>query len=192
MRAVLTLAGLCLFTQWQQAQASPITYTFSGTFSGTIGASVFSNVRVDLSANFDTANTITGATAYTNTTPLLGTVTIAGIGTATITNLQSVNNAFTGSAKFVAGGGTLISTTDPIAALAGYNLNSSIGPVSSSLVYSGGVGMTSLGVLNFGSPGSVPGTFTATLGSATPELGTWSGVVLGLGALAMKRRIGRA
>lgn len=192
MRAVLALAGLCLLTQWQQVQASPITYTFSGIFSGTIGASVFSNVQVDLSANFDTANTITGATAYSNATPLLGTITIAGIGTATLTNLQSVNNAFSGSAKFVAGGGTLLSTTDPTAALAGYNLNSSIGPVPSSLVYSGGVGMTSLGVLTFGAPGIVAGTFTATLGSATPEPGTWSALVLGLGALAMKRRTGRA
>jgi hypothetical protein len=37
-----------------------------------------------------------------------------------------------------------------------------------------------------------PTTFTAALGSTTPELATWNAVVLGLGALARKRRIRRA
>jgi hypothetical protein len=72
----------------QQANAAPITYQFSGTNSGTIGGSSFTNALVVFTGSADTANVQTllfeGVTFYAVPLNSLA-VNIAGIGTATLT-----------------------------------------------------------------------------------------------------------
>ena len=81
---VVTLFGFAA-----SVEASPIVYMESGFASGTIGGSAFTNALVQVTASGDTANVVTltfgTITVYANLSSLTR-VTIAGIGTATITD----------------------------------------------------------------------------------------------------------
>lgn len=195
------LLVVALFGFAASADASPIVYTESGFASGTIGGSTFTNALVQVTARGDTANVVTITdgtyTIYANLSNLTR-VTIAGIGTATITDATAVYSFPT--PVLIATGfpvlpyaiiGTLDSppSLDSFTgiggqgdnALLGYGLTTSIGPITGS---PGGIGHssdfinTSLGHLTFSaniSPTS-QGTFTA---NSVPE--PMSLVLLGSG-----------
>jgi hypothetical protein len=82
-----------LFGFAASTNASPIVYMESGLASGTIGGSTFTNALVQVTASGDTANVVTLTdgtyTLYANLSSLTR-VTIAGIGTATITDATAV------------------------------------------------------------------------------------------------------
>ena len=92
MRSIFASVGFTLalagFTA-QQASASPITYEFSGTGSGAIGGTSFTDALVVYTGTADTGDVVTlsfmGFTFYAVALDGL-TVNIAGIGTATITD----------------------------------------------------------------------------------------------------------
>jgi hypothetical protein len=183
---VVTLLG-CVAS----ADASPIVYTESGFASGTIGGSNFTNALVKVTASGDTTNVVSFTdgviTVYANLSSLT-TVTIAGIGTATVSDANAVYSFPTAvdidpSNGFPVLPYVVIATLDsPPAldgftgigaegnnALLGYDLKTAIGPITGS---PGGIGYptslfvnTSLGHLTFNaniSP-TAQGTFTATL-----------------------------
>ena len=85
-RAALVVALLGFATI---VEAAPITYVQSGIASGMIGGSAFTNALVQLTAIGDTANVVAlnlaGYGEYFANVPSATTVTIAGIGTATVT-----------------------------------------------------------------------------------------------------------
>ena len=96
MRSIFATVGLAFALVGlgaQQANATPITYQFSGTGSGTIGGSSFTNALVVFTGSADTANVQTllfdGATLYAVALNSLA-VNIAGIGTATLTEPAEV------------------------------------------------------------------------------------------------------
>jgi hypothetical protein len=180
---VVALFGFAALTE-----ASPIVYVESGFASGSIGGSAFSNALVQVTASGDTANVVTLTdgtyTLYANLSSLT-TVTIAGIGTATITDATAVYS-FPTPVSIATGFPVLpyaiIGTLDSPPsldsftgiggqgdnALLGYDLKSSIGPITGS---PGGIGHnsdlihTTLGSLSF-TANITPtgqGTFTATL-----------------------------
>lgn len=177
-----------LFGFAASTDASPIIYTESGLASGTIGGSTFTNVLVQVTASGDTANVVTLTdgtyTLYANLSSLTR-ITIAGIGTATITDATAVYSFPTPvliDTGFPVLPYAIIGTLDSPPsldsftgiggqgdnALLGYGLTTSIGPITGS---PGGIGHssdfinTSSGHLTFSaniSPTS-QGTFTATL-----------------------------
>jgi len=176
-----------LFGFAASTNASPIVYMESGLASGTIGGSTFTNALVQVTASGDTANVVTLTdgtyTLYANLSSLTR-VTIAGIGTATITDATAVYS-FPTPISIATGFPVLpyavIGTLDSPPsldsftgvggqgnnALLGYGLTTSIGPVTGS---PGGIGHspdfinTSLGHLIFSaniSPTS-QGTYAAS------------------------------
>ena len=96
MRSIFATVGLAfalVVLGAQHSNATPITYQFSGTNSGTIGGSSFTNALVVFTGSADTANVQTfsfdGNTLYAVALNSL-TVNIAGIGTATLTDPTGV------------------------------------------------------------------------------------------------------
>ena len=97
----LTLMILCLFAA-SPANAAPITFTFQGTGSGTVGAQSFTNSAFTISLSSDTTAIIQTGELY-RTPPESATINIAGIGAGTFTQLADVitiPDAF-GAATFV-------------------------------------------------------------------------------------------
>lgn len=179
--AVLVVAVLGFATV---ARATPITYELSGIASGMIGGSGFMNALVQLTVTGDTDNIVTefGGLAFVNVSSAT-MVTIAGVGTATVTDPNAIYafpapvlldedmpflpyvvigtldnppllDSFTGLG--LVGGNALL----------GYDLQTSIGPVTAT----GGVGYpmglfvhTTLGDLSFTSniSSTTEGTFAA-------------------------------
>jgi len=201
-RAALLIVALCGFVPF--AHAAPITYVQTGTASGMLGATPFRNAFVTVTLTGDTNNVAPELFGSFNCTFCfvnqgMVTINIPGIGTATVTDPTAIyafgqpididDNAATPDLP-----GVVIGTLDEPPAsdsftgiggtgsmvLLGYDLRTSIGPVSSVLL--GGVGYppslflnTNLGALRFLENVSTDsnGTFTATVGVAeVPEPAT--------------------
>jgi hypothetical protein len=193
--------------------ASSIVYTFSGTASGTLGGTTFTNALVQETAVGDTAGVVSftadGINLFAN--PVDITIAIAGVGTTTVTQPSALYSI---PSPFVVGDGfpdvpyAILATIDnPPSldsftglgvlgsnALLGYDLATSFGPVTGT---PGGIGYaprgtidTSSGDLAFNS-NIVPtgtGTFAATV--ATPEPGSF--LMLSAGLVLVMRRFRRA
>ncbi len=217
-RAAVLIVALCGFVP--VAHAAPITYVQTGTASGMLGATSFTDVFVTVTLTGDTNNVVPELFGSFNC-PFCyvneGTVTIdiPGVGTATVTDPTAIwvfgqpvdidddpatpelpgaiigtlddppaTDSFTG----IGGTGAM--------ALLGYDLTTSIGPVSTALL--GGVGYppslflnTNLGILTFAENLSTDsdGTFTATVAVAeVPEPATLFLFGSGVAALAARAR----
>jgi hypothetical protein len=84
MRVSLFVAALALGAVSLSAHANPVQYTLTGNMSGSLGADTFTDAAVTITFLANTANTDSlGFGYYTNTTGA-GTVSVAGLGTATI------------------------------------------------------------------------------------------------------------
>jgi len=197
------------------AYADPITFQFSGTASGTIGGTNFSNALVTLNGTGNT-NNIVSIFGFAFAAPITTTVTIQGVGTATITDPTEILS----SVIPVSIGGNLLPfvilgrvdappALDSLTgigaigsnAVLGYNLATSIGPITAS---PGGIGFivpcgvpgsdpclsTSLGTLSFTSNigNTSQGTFTATL-QPVPEPTSLFLLGSGVAALVGRSRI---
>lgn len=201
------------------AHASLITYEISGVASGQIGATAFTNATVELIGAGDTANVTSfvesGVTIFGNPLSTL-TVSIGGVGTATVTD-QSAFWAIPAGIPSSTAPAVLIGREDrpggvPVLdsitglglvssnALAGYMGTTAIGSVTDGggigFPACGGVGQdpcvqTTLGLLSFSSNLTIPPTtqasFVATT-AATPEPATLFLVGISLMALTVLSR----
>jgi len=203
-----------IFLLAPNAHAAPITYEISGVASGAIGTTTFTNASVELTGTGNTANVssfvVSGDTIFGNPFNTL-TVTIGGIGTATITDPSEIwaipiSSIFPVPAVVIGridrppaldsitGLGAVGSN-----ALAGYEGTTGIGPITDE----GGIGFpacggpmqdpcvhTTLGLLSFSANLSTnptgQGTFVATVASV-PEPATLFLVVCGAAALLVRR-----
>jgi hypothetical protein len=199
------------------AHAIPITYDISGVASGEIGATTFTNASVDLIGIGNTANvtSLFTGTIFGNPFNTL-TVTIGGVGTATITDPSEIwaIPAPTGLAMVpvvIIGRVDKPPALDSITgigfvgsdALTGYEGTTGIGPITDG----GGIGFpgcggpnqdpcihTTLGLLNFSSNLTIPPTTEATfVATIAPEpttlllLCSGAAALIGLSRFRMQR-----
>jgi PEP-CTERM motif len=139
--SALLVCSLILIAFTQPADASPITYVFSGTASGTVGNTNFRNALLTVSATGDTS-AVTGISGGTFSSNFPGggvTFSVSGIGSGTFSNSSYVfddQNDFGGMVGFGVNGITkccdiigILGTDFGSTAFATYNLQSPIGPL---------------------------------------------------------------
>ena len=161
------------------AGAAPITYTETATATGTLGGTAFTNSQVTVSFAGDTSGITSIAPGVLINPAGITTVTVAGLGTATLTGGAAAadDQAFGGAGIGAEGSGPpstgqvgppLILGTNA-AAFTTYDLTTAIGPVTGpSTIAAGSSVQTSNGAFVLNSAGEA--TFTAiTVGSAVPE-----------------------
>lgn len=120
------LLGMAFAAFGVSALAAPITYTISGAGTGTVGATAFTNAAYTISVVGDTT-AITGGPVFSNV--VTGTMTIAGIGTATISEPIRVFNNQTNTAFGVGRpSADLLDVFDPV--FATYALATNLGPIA--------------------------------------------------------------
>jgi hypothetical protein len=182
--APLMILGACV------AQASIITYTESGTATGTLGNSSFTDALLTLSFTGDTADVSNSGGFLTNGNGTM-LLTIDGLVTnATITDGSTMifnNQTFsTPTAGFASGQGSILDTEDNV--FGTYDLISPISVTNTAFIRSDLTFATSEGGLNIQSING-SSTFTAATGTATPEPATMALFGLGFaGIAALKRR----
>ncbi len=189
--ASLTLVVLC-FSSASVANANPITFTFQGTGSGTLGNQSFTGSAFSVTLTTDTSTVMQSGGIYS--TPISPTTfNIAGIGSgAFVTPVFVFNNT---SVSVVGlerapnpGGADILDLFS--SSLASYNLQTNFGPITNSTPYSlnfGGI-LTSLGTLNISSATNV--SFTAVTGTppaTVPEPTTM--LLLGTGLAGIAARV---
>lgn len=162
--------------------AAPITYTYAGTGSGTLGTQSFLDAAFTFTAVADTANIVpwVNAGGSPRNPHLSATITIAGLGTFAVTTPSHTWLAETccgGLGEDLAVNWVTLDT--PSFHSIGYGLATNLGPIvdnsPSDVDQFNGV-QTAGGVLSFTSISSI--TFTAATNDV-PEPGTWTATALG-------------
>lgn len=173
------------------AGATPITYIFQGTASGSLDGVPFTDLEFTFTFHGDTENLFHNLLAYVNPDEIApSTIALAGHPVATVLSDTSVfGGAPSGVAGFTSSGDIFVLGTapTPLPELADYHLDTPIGPLVapvSALLSHGGTLETDLGTL-------VLSSFSAT-GSfqAVPEPALLPLLAGGLGA-ALARRVRR-
>jgi hypothetical protein len=196
-------------------QATPISYTISTTATGTLGSSPFTNAAITLTLTGDTSTVAPGPGTLSGflVNPGNAKVTIAGLGTATLTGPIEVASTFNQTSYMGLPPTVVIAQLDNPAgtdgtgilwtlsqSLLGYNLQTAIGPVSGSgsVANEGpvdGFFPTSAGNLQFAAGqggGAGTSTFTAAVTvAAAPEPGSLALVVAGIAGILGRYRCRR-
>jgi hypothetical protein len=196
-RPSLLLATLALLIGAGFASASPITYIQTVTGTGTLGSTSFTSALVTIVLTADTLNV---------TSPIPGVFAVDAV-TATVTVGAHPTASFTGPFNafvFENGAGSIAGFTEGTVSapstdildtsnggFAGYDLMSSIGPLSGiGIINTGTAFATNAGDFAFDSiSGNV--TYTATVSADTPEPAAISLMglgLLGIAAISRSRR----
>lgn len=167
--------------------ATPITYIYTGTGSGSLGGAPFTDAAFTITGQADTADVASCGGACREINHIATSVTIAGVGTFTITSpLRTFLNNTPGLSRQNPPGGDLYNLYG--GDFVGWDLVSDWGPLNTTgslLQWAQPEVNTNGGVLVFANNGAVPGTFQAILGqeaAAIPTVSEW-GMVLFAGLL---------
>jgi hypothetical protein len=162
---ILLAAVICL--SMNTVYAKPITYTYTGTASGNVNGTVFSNSNVTITAYADTQNVLFDGVNLFNVIPSSTIIEIAGIGSGKLTgdilvyNLQAYNYSFAGLLQDTI---DIVIVEDPDLEL--YDLTTSFGPLAYGYlsIYGSAELLTTMGTVTLDSSGNF--TFQAeTLGT---------------------------
>jgi hypothetical protein len=190
MRVSLFAATLALCAISITAHANPVQYTLTGNMSGTLGTNTFTGAAVTISFIADATNTqALGSGTFINDMGT-GTVTIAGLGTASFTSstfgVEGSGLGFDGAAGFFDNGYN-VGILDP--SLADYDLTAPFSDtgffVDGSFLSPSGPEGTSLGDLDItdGDFQNSTTTFTASALSSVPEPSSF--MLLGTGLVGL-------
>jgi hypothetical protein len=132
------LAAAALLSANLAAHASPITFTYSGIATGSLNGVGFTNATVTMVQNTDTSDTFAFAPGvYGNDTGAV-TLTVAGLGTATIltADFGAVAEEYSPTYELLGfySPATFFGTSEQGPGGIGYDLVSPIGPVTSTVV----------------------------------------------------------
>lgn len=194
-----SLVTLLVVLSWTAvAAAAPITYVYTGTGSGSIGGTPFTDAAFTITGVGETANVASCGGGCQEINHTATSVTINGIGTFQITSpLRTFLNNTPGLSRQNPPGGDLYSLY--VGNFAGWDLVSDWGPINTTgsiLQWANPQVNTSGGVLVFADNGVTPGTFQAVLGleaAAIPTLSQWGTVLLACLLLCVAiRRIRRS
>jgi uncharacterized protein (TIGR03437 family) len=117
------------------AFATQMVYTFTGTATGTVGATAFTNAELTVSVSADSSTVGLSSGSYSvNATASNTAIYIAGVGSGGFTDWMTIQTApgFNGSVFFSHEGSPLITITDQALgtnALASYDFSTPIGPL---------------------------------------------------------------
>lgn len=157
---VLSLLGVV------QTKADPITYSFTGTGTGTFGGMAFTNASFTISVYADTTNVQVSGGLYVmaGTTSAIG---VTGIGLGIFTNPKQVfrQSTYLGFAQF--NGFDLLDISH--SSFSNYGLTNSFGPIVNLAPQPGTLAInepTTFGVISFVSFGNI--SFTASTGNFAP------------------------
>jgi hypothetical protein len=178
---ILVAVAVLLFCGARQANADAITYTESGTATGSIGLTNFTNALVTITFAGDTSNVSEVSGLFSNPVGT-ATVTIGGIGTFAFTDSLYV---FDNQPYSVAGisDSTLDDILDTISssALSTYGLTTAIGPVTGLSLFNAGstYGTTGGGLVFSASDANGNSSFpTSTFAATTAAVPEPSSLVL--------------
>jgi hypothetical protein len=178
------------------AVAAPITYIYTGTGSGTIGGTPFTNAPFTVTGQSDTDYLAGSVGIFQEINHLSTSIVISGVGIYDISSPLRT---------FLSGGAPGLSRQNPpggdLYNLQGnfsWDLGSSWGPVNSTgslTQWTSPAVNTNGGVLVFQDGSQIPGTFQAILGQSPTSIPTMTGwgmiifmVLAGLGAVYFVRR----
>ena len=181
------------------AFASPITYIYTGTGSGTIGGTPFTNAAFTITGQAETNDLASCGGSCQQINHLSTSVDISGVGTYTITSpLRTFLNGTPGLSRHEPPGGDLYNLQGNFS---GWDLVSNWGPVNTTgflMQWTSPQVNTSGGVLLFQDESQIPGTFQAILWqkAAIPTMTQWGMIIFivlaGFGAVYYLRRRKRA
>ena len=182
--AAVAFAAASLFTA---AQAAPITYTLSGTMSGSLGGTDFSNQPFTWTITGDTTAFVgpppnEAVFAFTNT------ISISGFSTADLTNspyFVAANALGADSVAFIdplASEGVLFASPD----FAFYDARNAIGPIPVEFIDGSSAIATDQGTLAV--TNATDGSFQASTVPEPATLAIFGAGLLGAGALKRRRK----
>jgi hypothetical protein len=133
-------ACLAVWAGFGEAQAAPITYTFTVTASGSLGPNPFNNAALTVTDTANTDSVREVSPGLFQVLDLTATVSVAGLGTATFTfaTITFLNQNVSGVVGTF-GPGTDILDVIGNPALDTYDLTTSIGPLTGSPLFSSGI-----------------------------------------------------
>lgn len=198
-RIQIAVALMVLTTGTISARAGTMSYEISTTASGTLNGVAFSDATVTAIGIGNTKNVASNPTRTKFTLDFSSaTIAVSGFGTATLDGTTDITINSSGVLSFVGSSGHTILGLEDDSAAAGYNLESTIGPITGQATFDSGASFTtSLGDLILTSVSASPtgGKFVAFTGSAVPEPSSLAiastGVALIIGALGLRRRASR-
>jgi hypothetical protein len=165
------------------ASASMVVYTETADITGSLGGVALTDKTLTLTMTGDTSNVVDEGGIFVLIAPL--DFTLSGGGSGAFTDeVQAVANQ---SPRPLAGFGDNTNDEGILftlnAALATYDLSTSVGPLSGEAIINAGTSFaTNAGALVIDSV-SGDATFAASVGSAIPEASTWGMLLLGFASL---------